>query len=95
MPIFVLKKRAIWMYLNKKNNSLFIFSLVFFFLGNNTLLTRFNGTYLKTARWLLLLGLALWWTCKSQTIQLSGIVLRNLEDRAAFDSVPPQMYEPN
>lgn len=51
--------------------------------------------FLKTARWLLLLGLALWWTCKSQTIQLSGIVLRNLEDRAAFDSVPPQMYEPN
>lgn len=51
--------------------------------------------FLKTARRLLLLGLALWWTCKSQTIQLSGIVLRNLEDRAAFDSVPPQMYEPN
>lgn len=44
---------------------------------------------------LLLLGLALWWTCKPQTIQLRGIVLRNLEDRAAFDSVPPQMYEPD
>lgn len=50
--------------------------------------------FLKTASLpLLLLGLALWWTCNPQTVQLSGIVLRNLEDRAAFDSVPPQMYE--
>lgn len=30
---------------------------------------------------------------KSKTVWLSGIVLRDLEDGAAFDFVPPQMYE--
>lgn len=51
--------------------------------------------FLKIVGLLLLLGLALWLTCKCQTIWFSGIVLRNLEDRAAFDFVPAQMYESN
>lgn len=52
--------------------------------------------FLKNAILLLLLDVFLLKTCKCQTIWLRNVVLaRYLENRAAFDSVPPQMYEPN
>lgn len=35
-------------------------------------------------------------TCDCHSAWLRKVILiRNLEDRAAFDPVPPQMYEPN
>lgn len=55
-----------------------------------------NQTHLKLASLLLPWEVVLLRTSKSQTAWFREVVLtRNLENRAAFDPVPPQMYEPN
>lgn len=52
--------------------------------------------FLKLASLLLPWEVVLLRTCKCQTVWFREVVLtRNLENRAAFDPVPPQMYEPN
>lgn len=58
--------------------------------------TPIQNFFLKNATLLFLLDVVLRRACKCQTIWHRKVVLvRYLEYRAAFDFVPPQVYEPN